>query len=348
MDRDREHKDGKLHWLAAIALDPARRTDDERLLVSLGLPSPEAPEPTQVEAYTASRAASVCRILLHGALTVRLGAAYVLYTRLVDPAVRGPGALTPATLDAMFVTAMSRVYVPPADVDKNALHLNDDQFHGFVTGSMGLLPPSSTRRAAVSAVLACIQAVACSAMTFALELLVEGGDDNAATSAAVRRCLQLKVHTEMLKSARKDPTQGLPELQEQRRIVSLLAVNSIILAALVAEPHPKELDKLIDDARAVALDALADSCSGRHLRAAAVYLLSSVVSPPRGKVEALAAGAMQHCVDVYSAAGVYAIHPRVMALMAAGNLSYATPNAAAIEPHTTFLFTQLRRYASQP
>jgi hypothetical protein len=34
--------------------------------------------------------------------------------------------------------------------------------------------------------------------------------------------------------------------------------------------------------------------------------------------------------------------------MAAGNMSYAARDAEMIEPHTTYLFAQLRRYAAQP
>ena len=219
--------------------------------------------------------------------------------------------------------------MPPKDADGRH-ELNSNEIHGIVTGSMRLLPPSASSGAALCAALASLQSLAITMVSNLLAVVVRLGD-GAAAAAAVRRVFQLKVHTECLKMGRKDPTErmGLPELEQQRRLLALLTLNNIISAAVMVQPQPKELDKLIEDARAVALTALTDMASRRHLRAAAACLTSGVVSPPRAKAEALAAGAMRHLVAVYSGADVYSTHSRTMALMAAGNMSYAAAGGSA-------------------
>jgi hypothetical protein len=268
-------------------------------------------------------------VLLYGTLTERLKAAFVLHLHLNNETQKAPGVLAPATLDALCIAAVSEIYVPPKDADGRH-ELNSNEIHGIVTGSMRLLPPSASSGAALCAALASLQSLAITMVSNLLAVVVRLGD-GAAAAAAVRRVFQLKVHTECLKMGRKDPTErmGLPELEQQRRLLALLTLNNIISAAVMVQPQPKELDKLIEDARAVALTALTDMASRRHLRAAAACLTSGVVSPPRAKAEALAAGAMRHLVAVYSGADVYSTHSRTMALMAAGNMSYAAAGGSA-------------------
>lgn len=347
VESEQDHMDARLHWLVAVGSDAAARTEADRLLISLGAPSPEAPEPTRFASLTVESATAVCRLLLYGTLTERLKAAFVLHVHLNNEKQKAPGVLAPATLDALCVAAVSEVYVPPKDSDCRH-ELSTIEMHGIVTGAMRLLPPSASSAEAVRAALAGLSALSLTMVSNLLAVVVRLGD-GAAAAAAVRRVFQLKVHTECLKMGRKDPSgrMGLPALEQQRRLLAMLTLNNIISSAVMVQPQPKELDKLIEDARAVALAALTDVASRRHLRAAAACLMSGVVSPPRAKAEALAAGAMRHLVAVYSGADVFSTHSRTMALMAAGNMSYAASNAAMIEPHTTYLFAQLRRYAAQ-
>ena len=342
-----EHEDAKVHVIVSCGDDSARRTDAERLLVSLGLPCVETPSPKEFDSMSVASAAEVCRLLLHGTLGERFNAAYVLYRHVTNAPWQSRGAFAPATLDALCVAALSRVFIAPAG-DTARRSLIQERLHDIVTGPLRLLPARASAADVLRAALGCLQMLALETLAAALAILNDGQGHAAAAAAAVQRMLQLKLHTDTLKVARKDPEQGLPQREQHRRLVALRVLNQMVLTAIAVQPPPKQLEKLIEDARAVALEALLDPSSRRHLRAAAVCRLASVVSPPRGKLAALAAGAMQHCVDIYSVAGVYTTLVRTCALQAAGNMSYAARDAASIEPHTTYLFAQLQRYAAQP
>ena len=344
------HDDATLPWLVAVTSDPAQRTESERLLVSLGLPSPEAlaPRPETCEPLTEARAAVLCHALSFGSLYERLNAIYVLRTHIVYGSPHSDeGALAPATLDALCLAALTRIFVsPPADALPSH-QLSDEQLHEVVTDHLRLLPRSASIYDATRAMLGCLQMIALDAIAHLLSKLTLGEDSDAA-AAALRRIFQLKLHTDTLSVARYGPEQGFAQRPQHQRTVALLTLQQIVYSSQAVQPRLKELGKLQDDCRAVALEALADPRSGHHVRAAATFLLAYVVGRLQDKEEAVAAGAMQHLVDMYSAADLYTRSASAEALIAAGRISSGARDAAMIAPHTTHLFSELQRFATQP
>ena len=348
---DRESNDAHIPFVTCVLESEAERTDSSRFLISLGLPcgTPKLKPLAECAPLTAQVAPRVCHMLLHGTLMERLNAAYVLHRHVHgdgDGAVPDrSGVLAPATLDALCITAVSRLYVPPLDADLRD-EFDPKQLRDVVVAN-GTLPSSSTVDDVCRGMFSCLQALALDALWNALCEVVHGAD-TAARVVAMRRVYQLKVHTAALELAHSDYHGTVAELRPVVRCVALLALANILSCSLAMQSPPKEQAKLIEDARVVALETLADQRSGRHLRAAAVWLLSTVVSPPPGKVQALKAGALQHCMDIYSATTVYCPVVRMNALLAAGNMSYAAWNKAMVEPHVEYCFAQVRRFAAQP
>ena len=341
--------ESRLPWLVTVPHEPAERSETDHLLVSLGLPSLQDVAPTQYDTLTESRAASVRRCLLYGTLYERLNAAYVLHLHILE-APQSTGALAPATLDALCVAALSRVYVAPPDEDTPRPQMSDAQLHGVLATQLRVLPPRSSHENAFRAAMSLLQNLALDTVGHVVYKLSRREDGGAAASAALRRVCQLKLHTHTLLFARSDHELNLafPERAQHRRCVALLVLRKIVYASKVVQPRPKELDKLLCDACPVALEALVDPGSGHLLRAAAACLLGCVADQLHEKVQALAAGAMQHLVAIYSAPNLYAPEARAQALTAAGNISFGARDAAMIAPHTSYLFAQLQRFASQP
>ena len=340
----RTHEDARLYWLVVVATDPARRTDTERLLVSLGLPSAEANAPETFEPLTEARAVSVCRALRYGSIQERIGAAYVLRKHVLHGLPLSTGVLAPATLDALCVQALSRVFVRPRDGAAPANTLGNAQLQGILMGSRQL-PRSASSDDAVRVALGWLQMLCLDTVAHVIVRLSRG-EDGAAAAAALRRIFQLKLHTDTLKVSRHDHSQGLPDKAQHRRTVALLVLQRIVFASKVV--RPKELGKLQDDCRAVALEALLDPDSSHLLRAAAACLLSLVADHLSDKVEAVTAGAMPHLVAIYTQPDVYVKDVCLQALVAAASISSGARNAAMIAPHTTYLFSRLQLYAAQP
>ena len=348
---DRERNDAYMYCITCVLGSEAERSDSSRLLVSLGLPT--AVEPNKLAdcaPLTVEVAPRVCHLLLHGTLTQRLNAAFVLHRHMHGDgegtaAPDRSGVLAPATLDALCIATVSRLYVAPEDADPLD-ELDPRELRKAVIAN-GLLPSSATVEDVCSALVSCVQTLALDVLWNALCMVVHS-DDAVSRVVAVRRIYQLKVHTAALELAHVHCQNTVAEMRPVVRCVALIALSNILSCSLAMQSPPKEQTKLVEDARVVALEVLTDQRSGRHLRAAAVWLLSCVVSPPPGKVQALKAGALQHCTDIYSAPTVYSHLVRMNALLAAGNMSYAAWNKAMVEPHVAFCFAEVRRFAAQP